>query len=131
MANAEAEEDGIEDAFTFIEEFNETVNSGTWISNDCFVFVNSKGIISYLIGNKIIKLTSADKKYFILGYDGKQNRLYLIDKSLNIVSYSLLLSLINYQAAILNDDIHGAQAFFKDIPDTFHSKLAKFLEANN
>jgi coatomer subunit beta' len=66
-----------------------------------------------------------------LGYDGKQNRLYLIDKTLNIVSYSLLLSLINYQAAILNDDIHGAQQFFKDIPITFHSKLAKFLEANN
>jgi coatomer subunit beta' len=55
-----------------------------------------------------MKLANADKKYFILGYDGKQNRLYLIDKSLNIVSYSLLLSLINYQSAILNDDLHGA-----------------------
>jgi len=95
------------------------------------VFVNNKGIISYLIGNKILKLTNTDKKYFILGYDGKQNRIYLIDKSLNVVSYSLLLSLINYQSAILNDDIHGAQAYFKDIPVAFHSKLAKFLEANN
>ena len=78
-----------------------------------------------------MKLANADKKYFILGYDGKQNRLYLIDKSLNIVSYSLLLALINYQVAILNDDPHGAQAFFKDIPESFHSKLAKFLESNN
>lgn len=68
---AEDEEDGIDDAFTFIEEFNETINSGVWISNDCYVFVNIKGIISYLIGNKIIKLTNTDKKYFILGYDGK------------------------------------------------------------
>ena len=47
------------------------------------------------------------------------------------MSYSLLISLINYQAAILNEDVHGAQAYFKDIPETFHSKLAKFLEANN
>ena len=68
---SDAEDDGIEDAFTFVEEFNETVNSGIWISNECFVFVNSKGVVSYLIGNKIIKLTSTDKKYFILGYDQK------------------------------------------------------------
>jgi Coatomer WD associated region len=67
----DVDEDGIEDAFTFIEEFHETINSGCWISSDCFVFVNSKGIISYLLSNKIIKLTTTDKKYFILGYDGK------------------------------------------------------------
>lgn len=125
------EEDGIEDAFTFVEEFNETVNSGVWISNECFVFVNNKGIINYLIGSKIMKLTNTDKKYFMLGYDAKQNRLYLIDKALNIVSYSLLVSVVNFQSAILNDDVHGAQQFFKEIPETFHSKLAKFLEANN
>lgn len=106
--NADVDEDGIDDAFTFIEEFHETVNSGHWISNDCFVFINNKGIISYLLSNKIIKLTTTDKKYFIIGYDGKQNRLYLVDKSLNLVSYSLLLSLVNYQSAILNDDTHGA-----------------------
>ena len=70
-ASSSEEDDGIEDAFTPIEEFNETIISGLWVSNDCFVFVNSKGIISYLIGNKILKLTNADKKYFILGYDSK------------------------------------------------------------
>jgi coatomer subunit beta' len=93
---SENEEDGFEEAFTFVEEFNETINSGTWISNDCFVFVNPKGIVNYLIGNKILKLTTTDKKFFILGYDSKQNRLYLIDKSLNIISYSLLLALVNF-----------------------------------
>jgi len=56
--------------------------------------------------------------------------MYLVDKSLNMVSYSLLLSLVNYQSAILNEDIHGASAFFKDIPESYHSKLAKFLESN-
>jgi hypothetical protein len=54
---------------TFVEEYNET------ISSECVVFVNAKETVNYLIGNKIIKLTSANKKYFILGYDGKQNRL--------------------------------------------------------
>lgn len=77
------------------------MNSGHWVSNECFVFVNNKGSISYLIGNKIIKFANTDKKYFILGYDGKQSRLYLVDKALSMVSYSLLLSLINFQASIL------------------------------
>jgi coatomer subunit beta' len=114
----------------------ETVASGTWISNECFVFTTPKGSISYLLTGtgspKILKLSNVDKKYFIMGYDGKQQggRLYLIDKSLNIVSYSLQLSLVNFQAAILSDDIHGAQAYFKEVPEAQHSKLARFLEAN-
>lgn len=100
-------EDGFEEAFTFIEEFNETISSGTWISNDCFVFTTPKGSINYLLTGsteagagapKVLKLANTDKKYFILGYDGKQQggRLYLIDKSLNIISYSLQLSLVNF-----------------------------------
>jgi hypothetical protein len=39
--------------------------------------------------------------------------------------------LVNFQAAILSDDIHGAKAYFREVPETQHSKLAKFLEANN
>jgi coatomer subunit beta' len=58
--------------------------------------LNPKGSISYLIGSKIIKLANADKKQFILGYDGKSDRLYMVDKSLNIVSYKLLLSVVNF-----------------------------------
>ena len=42
-------EDGFEEAFTFIEEFHETIASGCWISNECFVFTTPKGAINYLI----------------------------------------------------------------------------------
>jgi hypothetical protein len=75
------------------------VQSGCWISNECFVFVTPKGIINYLITGgaggvstpRVLKLANSDKKYFILGYDAKQQggRLYLIDKSLNVISYQL------------------------------------------
>jgi hypothetical protein len=40
LGGTDTSEDGIEEAFTFNEEFNETINSGVWISNECFVFVN-------------------------------------------------------------------------------------------
>ena len=74
---------------------------------------------------------NADKKQYILGYDGKQNKLYLVDKNFNVYCYSLLLSVVNYQSAILNEDIHGAELYFKDIPETYYQKLAKFLENND
>ena len=57
--------------------------------------------------------------------------MYLVDKALNIITYQLLIALVNYQSSILNEDTHGASAFFKDIPPAHHSKLAKFLEAND
>jgi len=78
-----------------------------------------------------MKLGNADKKQYILGYDGKLNRLYMIDKNFNVYSYSLLLQVVNYQSAILNDDEHGAELFFKDIPESQYNKLAKFLESND
>jgi coatomer subunit beta' len=55
----------------------------------------------------------------------------LVDKSLNIVSYKLLLSVVNFQSAILNEDEASADAYFKDVPEAQYSKLAKFLEVNN
>lgn len=124
-------EDGFEEAFTFVEEFTETVNSGQWISHNCFVFINSRGNINYLIGNRIVKLGNADKKQHILGYDGKQSRLYLIDKSLNIYAHRLLLSVIDYQDAILNGDPKKALSLQSQIPESFLGKLAKFLEQNS
>ena len=31
----------------------------------------------------------------------------------------------------MNEDVHGAQIYFKDIPTTYYQKLAKFLENND
>lgn len=78
-----------------------------------------------------MKLSNADKRQYIMGYDGKQNRLYMVDKNFNVYCYALLLSVVNYQSAILNDDDHGAEIYFKDIPENQYSKLAKFLESND
>jgi len=104
----EEAEDGFEEAFDFIDEYSETVNSGIWVSSNCFTFVNARGNISYLIGGKVMKLGNADKKQHIIGYDGKQNRLYLVDKSLNIYTHRLLLSVIQFQAHVLNNDMDSA-----------------------
>jgi coatomer subunit beta' len=84
-----------------------------------------------MIGSKTIKMANADRKQFILGYDSKQSRLYMVDKNFNIYSYTLILAVVSYQAAILNGEVELAQTFFKDIPDTHYNKIAKFLESND
>lgn len=112
------DDDGCEEAFQFVDEYQEIITSGLWVSNDCFVYSNQKGHIHYMIGQKTMKLSNADKRQYIMGYDGKQNRLYMVDKNFNVYCYSLLLSVVNYQSAILNDDEHGAEIYLKDIPET-------------
>lgn len=43
-----------------------------------------------------MKLGNAGKKQHILGYDPKQNRLYLVDKALNVYAHRLLMSVLSY-----------------------------------
>lgn len=45
-----------------IEEYNEIVHSGFWVSNECFVLINARGNINYLIGGRIMKFGQANKK---------------------------------------------------------------------
>lgn len=46
---------------------------------------------------------------YLLGYIPKDNRLYLSDKDLNVVSYSLLLSVLEYQTAVMREDFETAK----------------------
>ena len=65
------EEDGFEAAFEMIDEYPDIVMSGLWVSNECFTFINAKGNIIYLINGRMMKLGNAEKKQYILGYEGK------------------------------------------------------------
>ena len=58
----EEQEEGLEEAFTFIDEYTEVIASGHWVSNECFVLINTRGQINYLIGGRIMKFGQANKK---------------------------------------------------------------------
>ena len=44
----------------------------------------------------------------MLGYSSEMNRLVLCDKELNIVSYNLNLSILEYQTAVMRQDFETA-----------------------
>jgi len=45
---------------------------------------------------------------YVLGYIPKDNRLYLGDKELNVATYSILLSVLEYQTAVMRKDFDTA-----------------------
>jgi coatomer subunit beta' len=64
-----------------------------------------------------------------LGYLAAQNRVYLIDKQFGVVSYTLLLSLIEYKTLVLRGEMDAAETLMATIPKDQYNSVAKFLEA--
>lgn len=65
---------------------------------------------------------------YLLGYIPKDDRLYLGDKELNIVSYSLLVSVLEYQTAVMRRDFGMADKVLPTIPKEQRTRVAHFLE---
>lgn len=123
-------EDGYEDAFEVLDDIQETVKSGIWVCN-CFVYTNSVDKLNYLVGGEIITIALLNKPMYILGYIHKENRIYLGDKELNIVSYLLPISVLNYQTAIMRQDFSIADQMMNEIPESELTRVAHFLEKQN
>ena len=65
---------------------------------------------------------------YVLGYIPKDNRLYLGDKELNVISYSLLLSVLEYQTAVMRQDFETADKVLPTVPREHRTRVAHFLE---
>lgn len=66
---------------------------------------------------------------YLLGYMPAQNRIYVIDKQVNVYGFSLSLSLVEYQTAILRGDLEAAKEILPTVPQEQRNKVARFLEA--
>ncbi|XP_076325541.1 coatomer subunit beta' [Tachypleus tridentatus] len=120
-------EDGVEDAFDVLGEVQEVVKTGVWIG-DCFIYTNSVNRLNYYVGGEIVTIAHLDRTMYLLGYIPKDSRLYLGDKELNVVSYSLLLSVLEYQTAVMRRDFETADKVLPTIPKEHRTRVAHFLE---
>ena len=57
--------------------------------------------------------------------------MYLCDKQMNVTSYLLLTSVLEYQTWVLRDNFEEANAILNSgaIPDTENKKISRFLES--
>jgi coatomer subunit beta' len=65
---------------------------------------------------------------FIMGYIPSHNRVYLADKDVNVYGYSLSLSVVEYQTAVLRGDMESANEILPTLPKEQLNKVARFLE---
>ncbi|TMS07910.1 Coatomer subunit beta' [Larimichthys crocea] len=120
-------EDGIEDAFEVLGEISEVVKTGVWVG-DCFIYTSSLNRLNYYVGGEIITIAHLDRTMYLLGYIPKDDRLYLGDKEHSIISYSLLLSVLEYQTAVMRRDFSTADKVLPTIPKEQRIRVAHFLE---
>ena len=65
---------------------------------------------------------------YVLGYVSNENRLYLGDKEMSIVSFELSLSVLEYQTAVMRKDFETADQVLRTIPKEQRTRVAHFLE---
>jgi len=127
-AEAAIGEEGIEEAFTLVHEVAEQLRTFIWVG-DCLIYTNTAGRLNYTVGNEVITVQHLDRPMYIVGYLPKDNRLYMIDREASIVSFQLLLSVIEYQTAVVRRDFEAAAAILPTVPRDEHNRIARFLEA--
>lgn len=123
----EADEDGVESAFEVVTDVNESVRTGQWVG-DCFIYTNSTNRLNYLVGDQTYTISHFDQGMYVLGYLPRDGRIYLADKDVNVVSFGLSLSMVEYQTVVLRGDMDMAAELLKDVPQDQMNKVARFLE---
>ncbi|CAD7940239.1 unnamed protein product [Amoebophrya sp. A120] len=127
IATGTADEDGIEAAFDFHSEIGDKITSGLWIG-ETFVYVNAGQRLQMVVSGRQENIAHLDKSYFMLGYLAENSRVYLLDRDRNVISYSIPAALIAYQSCIINKDFDGSQKYFLQLPESYHTKVARFLQ---
>mmetsp|Transcript_31249 Transcript_31249/g.69528 ORF Transcript_31249/g.69528 Transcript_31249/m.69528 type:complete len:1001 (-) Transcript_31249:4758-7760(-) len=125
---AGSDPDGIEDAFELLNEISERVKTAIWVG-DCFIYNNAAWRLNYCVGGEVTTMYHLDRPMYLLGYLAAQNRVFLIDKDFAIVSYTLLLSMIEFKTLVMRDQLDAALALLPNIPQDQLNNVARFLES--
>lgn len=120
-------EDGVEAAFEVVTDINESIRTGQWVG-DCFIYTNSANRLNYLVGDQTYTVSHFDQPMYLLGYIPRDGRAYVADKDVNVTSYALSLSVVEYQTLVLRGDMDTAADLLQDIPADQKNKVARFLE---
>jgi coatomer subunit beta' len=124
------DDEGVEDSFDVITEINEVVRTAKW-TGECLIYTNAQNRIQYLVGEQTYTINHSDNELYLLGYLPSLGRVYLVDKSVSIYSFSLNLSVVEYQTAILRKDFEGAEEILHTVPVDQRNRVARFLEAQD
>ena len=109
------ESEGVEESFELISEINESVVTGIWVG-DCFIYTTADKKLNYRVGGEVTTLTHMDRSMYILGYLAAQNRVFLMDKNFSVVSFTLLLTVVEFKTLVLRGELEAAEEVLETIP---------------
>jgi len=127
MINKESDDVGCEEGFEPNYEITDKIVSGLFV-DEVFLYLNNKNKINYAIEDKIFPVTTLNSNYFLLGYLPSSNKIYLMNKSFNLIAYTFPLSFVNYQVAIMKKKFELAEKLFTTIPPEYIERVTNFLE---
>lgn len=104
----------------------DSIRTAKWIGDVCIYTTANR--LQYLVGEEVFTISHIDSGLYLLGYIARDGRVYLADKDMNIVSYALSLSVIEYQTVFLRGDIEAADEILPQIGPDEMPKIARFLE---
>lgn len=99
-----------------------------WVG-DSLVYTTEARQLKQLIGEQTDTIAHFDQGMYVLRYLPRDGRLYLCDKDMNLISYTLSTNVVEYQTLVLRGDLEAAQSLLPDIPATQMNKIARFLES--
>ncbi|CAD6960070.1 unnamed protein product [Tilletia controversa] len=124
------EDEGVEDAFEVVTEISDTVRTARW-TGECFMYTTAANRLQYLIGEQTNTVHHSDRELYLLGYLPQHGRIYMADQDMGIYSFTLSLSVVEYQTAILRGDLEAASTMLENVPLDQRNKLARFLETQD
>ena len=108
LANGELDaEEGAESAFDVLYTLptSESILSGKFIG-DVFVYTTgTTNRLNYFVGGEVINLGHFDRKFYIIGYKATDGKLYLIDKSFDVVSWYVNAEVLELQTLVMRGDL--------------------------
>ncbi|CUM62597.1 uncharacterized protein PRCAT00000149001 [Priceomyces carsonii] len=100
-------EEGADSAFDVLYTMptSEPILSGKFIG-DVFIYTTgTSNRLNYFVGGEIINLGHFDHKYYIVGYKASDGKLYLTDKSFNVVPWYLNADVLELQTLVMRGDL--------------------------
>ena len=126
LEHEELGSNGVENTFSLLHNVSESVSSASWVG-DCFIYTTTDGRLCYSIGGEVEVLQRLDRPMYLLGYLATQNKAYLVDKDRRIISYTLLLSVIEYKTLVIRGEPEQAEEALQSVPESRMDEIARFL----
>jgi Coatomer WD associated region len=97
-------------------QIEDRVATGLWVG-DCFIFSNASWRLNYCVGGEVTVMFHLDRALYLLGYIAAQQRVYLLDREYSIVSYTLLLALVEFKTLVMRGAMDDAYAMLDSLPE--------------